>query len=178
MAEPSTVARPYAEAVFKLADGGNALGKWSGMLGNLAAVAADPRVLAAIGDPNMPGPKVAGMLTTILSGKLDGEAENLVSVLAEYRRLALLPEIRAQFERLKDERESTVEAEIASAFPLDGAQLAELVATLEKKTGRKVKARVEVEKELIGGVRVTIGDKVFDASARAQLAALASALKG
>jgi F-type H+-transporting ATPase subunit delta len=178
MAEPSTVARPYAEAVFKLADGGSALANWSAMLGNLAAVAADARVLAAIGDPNLPGPKVAGLIISILSGKLDAEADNFVRVLADNGRLALLPEIRAQFERLKDERESTVEAEIATAFPLDDAQLAELVSGLEKKTGRKVKSRVAVDKELIGGVRVTIGDKVFDASARAQLAALASALKG
>ena len=178
MAEPSTVARPYAEAVFKLADGAGALGNWSEMLANLAAVASDQRLQLAIGDPNLPGPKVAGMLTAILAGKLNGEAENFVRVLAENRRLALLPEIREQYERLKDERENTVEADIASAFPLEDAQLAELVAALEKKTGRKVKARVGVEKELIGGVRISIGDKVFDASARAQLAALASALKG
>ena len=178
MAEPSTVARPYAEAVFKLADGAGALGSWSGMLANLASVASDARVLAAIGDPNMPGPKVAGMLIAVLAGRLSGEAENFVRVLAENRRLALLPEIRVQYEKLKDERESSVEAEIESAFPLDDAQLAELVAGLEKKTGRKVKARVSVEKELIGGVRVSIGDKVFDASAKAQLAALAGALKG
>ena len=90
---------------------------------------------------------------------------------------ALLPEIQAQYEALKNERQSIVEADIQTAFELDAAQLADLVARLEKHTGRKVKAKVSVNKELIGGVRIGIGDKVIDASARAQLGALESALK-
>jgi F-type H+-transporting ATPase subunit delta len=177
MAEPSTVARPYAEAVFKLADAQNALAKWSEMLAALAAVAADPRVRAAIMDPNQSDAKVAGLFIAILAGKLNGDAENLVRVLAEYGRLELLPEIRSQYEALKNEREGVVEAEIYSAFELTGAQLGDLVQRLEKKTGRKVKARVETDKALIGGVKVVIGDKVIDGSARAQLGALETSLK-
>jgi F-type H+-transporting ATPase subunit delta len=177
MAEPSTVARPYAEAVFKLADASGALAKWSDMLAALAAVAADARVATAIRDPNLGDAKVAGLFLSILAGKLSGDAENLVRVLAENGRLELLPEIRDQFEALKNEREGVVEAEVQSAFELTGDQAGDLVARLEKKLGRKVKARVSVDKSLIGGVRVLVGDKVIDGSARAQLDALENALK-
>jgi F-type H+-transporting ATPase subunit delta len=177
MAEPSTVARPYAEAVFKLAEAQNALAKWSDMLALLGAVAADPRVRATVTDPNLSDAKVAGLFISILAGKLTGDAENLVRVLAEYGRLELLPEIRAQYEVLKDEREGVVEAEIYSAFDLPQPQLSDLVQRLEKKTGRKVRARVQLDKDLIGGVKVVIGDKVIDGSARAQLGALENQLK-
>jgi F-type H+-transporting ATPase subunit delta len=177
MAEPSTVARPYAEAAFRLADGAGALAKWSDTLAALAQVAADARVRAAIADPNQSGAKIAGLFISILSGKLSGEAENFVRVLAENNRLELLGEIRAQFHALKNEREGVVEAEVISAFDLDAGQLADLAQRLEKKTGRKVKATVRVDKELIGGVKIVIGDKVIDGSARGQLAALENALK-
>jgi len=177
MAEPSTLARPYAEAVFRLADEEGKLGEWSGMLANLAQVAADQNVQAAMSDPNLSSPKVAGLFLNILGGKLTGEAENLVRVLAENRRLDVLPELASQFETLKNDREGLVEARIVSAFALDDAQLADLVARLEKKTGKRVKAEVRVDNDLIAGVRVEIGDKVIDGSARAQLAALEAALK-
>ncbi len=178
MAEPSTVARPYAEAAFKLADGAGALAGWSDMLAALAAVAEDARVRAAIGDPNLSDAQVAGLFISILAGKLSREAENFVRVLAANGRLELLAEIRAQFAALKNEREGVVEAEVQSAFELSDAQVRDLVQRLEKKTGRKVKARIEVDKDLIAGVRVVLGDKVIDGSARAQLAALDTALKG
>lgn len=177
MAEPSTVARPYAEAAFKLAESANALGKWSEMLGALALVAQDERVLRTVGDPNLSDAQVAGLFISILGGRLNGEAENLVRVLAENRRIELLPEIRAQFEALKNEREGVVEAEVLSAFELSEAQLADLVRRLEQKTGRKVKARIQVQSDLIAGVKVVMGDKVIDGSARAQLGALEAALK-
>jgi F-type H+-transporting ATPase subunit delta len=177
MAEPSTIARPYAEAAFRLADAQGKLADWSVALANLSAVAADARVQAAVGDPNLSAAKVAGLFISILAGKLTGEAENFVRVLAENGRLDVLAEIRAQYEVLKNEREGVVEAEVYTAFELTRAQVADLVSRLEKKTGRKVKARVSVDKSLIGGVKVVIGDKVIDGSARAQLGALETALK-
>jgi len=177
MAEPNTIARPYAEAAFGLADGAGKLTEWSAALANLAAVAADPRVRAAAGDPNLSAEKVAGLFIGILAGKLSGEAENFVRVLAENGRLDVMDEIRDQYEVLKNEREGVVEAEVLTAFEMDQAQLADLVSRLEKSTGRKVKARVTLDKELIGGVKVVLGDKVIDGSARAQLGALEAALK-
>ena len=173
MAEPSTIARPYAEAAFRLADAQGKLAEWSATLANLAAVAADARVRAAIGDPNVSGGQDCRACSSRSSpASSTGEAENFVRVLAENDRLEVLPEIRAQFEALKNEREGVVEAEIFTAFDMDAAQVADLVARLEKSTGRKVKARVSVDKSLIGGVKIVVGDKVIDGSARAQLGAL------
>jgi len=177
MAEPTTVARPYAEAAFKLADAEGALGKWSDMLGVLAQVADDARVRAAVADPNLSDAKAAGLFIGILAGKLSGDAENFVRVLAENGRLGLLPEVRAQFEALKNEREGVLEAEVHSAFELSEAQVADLVQRLEKKTGRKVRAKIAIQKDLIAGVRIVLGDKVIDGSARAQLGALETALR-
>ncbi len=177
MAEPSTIARPYAEAVFKLADAQGKLADWSGALADLSAVAADKRVRAAIADPNLPDAKAAGLVISILAGKLSGDAENFVRVLAENGRLGVVTEIRTHFEALKNEREGMVEANVYTAFEMDPAQLADLVARLERKTGRKVRARVSVDPSLIGGVKIVIGDKVIDGSARAQLGALENALK-
>jgi F-type H+-transporting ATPase subunit delta len=177
MAEPSTIARPYAEAAFRLADAQGKLAEWSAALANLAAVAADERVRAAVGDPNLSAAKDAGLIISILTGKLSGDAENFVRVLAENGRLGVVTEIRAHFEALKNEREGTVDAEVYTAFEMDPGQLADLVSRLEKKVGRKVKASVSVDKSLIGGVKVVIGDKVIDGSARAQLSALETALK-
>jgi len=177
MAEPSTVARPYAEAAFRLADESNALAKWSEMLGALAMVGQDERVQRAAADPDLSDRQVAGVFIAILAGELNGEAENLLRVLAENKRTELLPEIRTQFEALKNEREGVVEAEVHTAFELNEAQLADLVQRLEKKTGRKVRAQVRIDKHLIGGVKVVLGDKVIDGSARAQLGALEAALK-
>ena len=169
MAEPSTVARPYAEA--------GTLGKWAEMLAALAQVAGDERVRAAVADPKLSDAQAAGVFIGILSGKLTAEADNFLRVLSENGRLGLLPEIRAQFEALKNEREGVLEAEVHSAFELSAPQLADLVQRLEKKTGRKVKAKLEIQKDLIAGVRIILGDKVIDASARAQLGALETALK-
>jgi F-type H+-transporting ATPase subunit delta len=177
MAEPSTIARPYAEAVFKLADGQGKLAEWSAALANFAAIAADERMRATIADPNLSAAKLAGIFLSILGGTLPANAENFVRVLAANGRLDVLPEIRSQYEALKNEREGVVEAEVHTAFEIDEAQLADLVARLEKRTGRKVRARVHVDRELIAGVKVVLGDKVIDGSARAQLGALETALK-
>jgi len=177
MAEPSTIARPYAEAAFRLADGQGKLADWSAALANLAAVAADARVKAAVGDPNLPAAKVAGLFISILAGKLTGETENFVRVLADNGRLDVLAEIRTQYEVLKNEREGTVEAEVYTAFEMNAAQVDDLVQRLEKRTGRKVRTKVLIDKNLIGGVKIVIGDKVIDGSARAQLGALEAALK-
>lgn len=177
MAEPATIARPYAEAVFAIADESERRAEWSAMLAALAAVVADPRVRAAIADPNRSAAQAAGLVIGILAGRLTGEAENFVRVLAENGRLELLPHIRAQYEALRNEREGVLEAEIQSAFALEATALADLVARLEKKTGRKVKASVRLDPELIGGARIVLGDRVIDGSVRAQLAALEAALK-
>jgi len=175
MAEAVTVARPYAEAVFGLADAENALGRWSQMLAAMAAVAATPEMMRAAGDPKFSAEQVYGLFTGA-SGDITTEAQNLVRVLIENGRLGLLPEIRDIFEALKNEREGVVDAMITTAFPLEAGPLAELVSELERRFRRRVNPQVEVDTALIGGVRMQVGDEVIDGSVRGKLAGMASAL--
>jgi F-type H+-transporting ATPase subunit delta len=176
MAEIATLARPYAEAVFKLADESSKLGDWSGVLRTLAQVAANDDMQACFGNPQISAGQLYELVLAACKADLPPEAKNFVQLLVRNRRLELAPEIRDQFEALKLEREGVVDADIESAFPLDDAQLAALVADLERKFGRKVSPRVRVDKELLGGVRVTVGDEVIDGSVRSKLAAMATAI--
>lgn len=175
MAENVTIARPYAEAIFALADAGGALGRWSQTLAVMAAAAANPELRTASGDPNLSADQVYGLFAGAC-GDLATEAQNLLRVLIENGRLATLPEIRDIYEELKNEREGVVEALITSAYPLDSGQLSALVAELEQRFKRKVKPQVDVDATLIGGVRMQVGDEVIDGSVRGKLAAMAVAL--
>jgi F-type H+-transporting ATPase subunit delta len=176
MAEIATLARPYAEAVFKLADETGKLGDWSGVLRTLAQVAINDDMQACFGNPQVSAGQLYELVLAACKTDLPPEAKNLVQLLVRNRRLELAPEIRDQFEALKLEREGVVDADIESAFPLDDAQLAALVADLERKFRRKVSPRVRVDKELLGGVRITVGDEVIDGSVRSKLAAMATAI--
>jgi F-type H+-transporting ATPase subunit delta len=129
----------------------------------------------AIGNPNLSADQVYGLFAGAC-GDLALEAQNLVRVLIENRRLAMLPEIREIYEELKDEREGVVDALITSARPLDSGQVSALVAELERRFKRKINPQVEVDPELIGGVRMRVGDEVIDGSVRGKLAAMAVAL--
>lgn len=175
MAEAVTIARPYAEAVFALADKGGDLAKWSRTLATMAAVSANPEVRRAIGDPNLSSEQVYGLFAAA-SGTLATEEQNFLRVLIENDRLAALPEIAAIYEDLKNEREGVVEAVITTAFPLDKQQLAALVGEIESRFKRKVQPQVNVDASLIGGVRMQVGDEVIDGSVRGRLAAMAAAL--
>lgn len=176
MAEAATIARPYAEALFELADSGGALGRWSQLLAALALVVEQPEVRAAIGDPKLRPEQLYALIAGTCGVELPLEAQNLLRVLIANDRLAVLPEIRARFEALKNEREGVVEAEITSAFPLADGDLAALVTDLERRFGCRIDARLRVDPELIGGVRVRVADEVIDGSVRAKLAAMAAAL--
>ena len=175
MAENVTLARPYAGAIFALADADGELGRWSQTLAVMAVVAATPELRAATGNPNLSADQVYGLFAGAC-GDLATEAQNLTRVLIENGRLATLPEIRDVYEELKNEREGVVEAVITSAYPLDSGQLSELVAELEKRFKRKVNPQVNVDAGLIGCVRMQVGDEVIDGSVRGKLAAMAVAL--
>lgn len=176
MAESLTIARPYAEAAFKLAREQNDLAGWGAMLESLAAVSTDETARRLSASPSVRRDQVAALLVGLL-GDVNTQQRNYVQVIAENGRLSVMPEIAQLYGRLRNEAEGAVDAVIQSAFPLDAAQTADIVATLEQKTGRKVNARVEVEPELIGGVSIRIGDEVMDASVRGKLSQLASTLK-
>lgn len=176
MAEPVTVARPYAEAVFKLASEGNALAAWSDALANIDGVVADARVQACINDPNVSAQQLEGLVLGVVGDKLPGEARNFVQVLVANGRLDVMPLIRQHFEALKRDQEGVLEARIISALPIDDAQVRQLVAQLEAKYQRKVTVQVDTDASLIGGVKIVVGDKVIDATVRGKLDAMAAAL--
>jgi F-type H+-transporting ATPase subunit delta len=169
MAELSTIARPYAEAAFRVAKGAD-LNAWSALLAELAAAAGTPEMRALVLDPNVAPDKVYGVLTSVLKSPLGAEGQNFVKLVVENDRVSALPEVAMQFAALKNKLEGAADANIATAFPLSDAQVNELLAGLSKKFGGvKLKPHVSVDASLIGGVRVTVGDEVFDTSVRSQL---------
>jgi len=176
MAEPVTIARPYAEAVFKLANEGNVLPLWSDALANIDGVVADARVQACISDPKVSAQQLEALVLGVVGDKLPGDARNFVQLLVQNNRLDLLPLIRAHFEALKREKEGVLEARIISALEMSDDQVKLLIAQLETKYQRKVTAQVETDASLIGGVKIIVGDKVIDATVRGKLDAMAAAL--
>jgi F-type H+-transporting ATPase subunit delta len=176
MAELVTIARPYAEAAFRLAREKNAFGSWSEMLRLLDIVVRDERVAHCIGDPKLSGPRLEGLILGICGEQLDGAGRNFVQILVHNDRLTAVPTIREMFEQLKLEHEGVLEAQIYSAFAIDSAQVNELVKKLESKYQRKVHADVSIDPQLIGGVKILVGDKVFDATVRGKLDAMSAAL--
>lgn len=172
-----TIARPYAEAVYRLASQKTAFAEWSRMLKAASAVVADATMSDAIANPRVTRANLEEVFFSVLDKELDEEGRNLIRLLLENGRLALLPVITELYERLVAEQSGQVEAEIASAYPLSDAQVKEMVAMLEKRFARKVAAHVSVDPELIGGVKINAGDVVIDASVRGQLHNMAFALK-
>lgn len=177
MAEITTIARPYAEAVAKLAGEGQSWKAWSDMLGLAAQVAADPQVAALAGNPAVPAERVAEVIVSVCGSALNSEGANFVRLLAENKRFNALPEIAALFEEIKAAQEGVLEARISTAFELTAEQMAGLVAKLEAKFGQKINVSQEVDAALIGGVVIQVGDEVMDASVRGRLASMAATLK-
>lgn len=176
MAENITLARPYADAAFQLARATNALGPWQQALDRMAAVAADAQMVECIGNPRLLSAQVAQLFLDVV-GSVSAEQQNFVRLLVDNDRLQVLPEIRDLYVELKNGQEGVQEADIASAFPLDDATLKNLVAELEARFKCKIQATVSLDPELIGGVRIAVGDQVIDASVRGKLAAMATALQ-
>ena len=176
MAENVTLARPYAEAAFQLARANSALGPWQQALDRMAAVAADAQMLECIANPRLLSSQVSQLFLDV-AGSLSAEQQNFVRLLVDNERLQVLPEIRDLYVELKNGQEGVKEADIASAFPLDDATLKNLVAELEARFQCRIQATVSLDPELIGGVRIAVGDQVIDASVRGKLAAMATALQ-
>jgi F-type H+-transporting ATPase subunit delta len=177
MAELTTIARPYAEAAFRLAREGNALPVWSEMLRLVSAVVAEPKVATALDNPNLAAGDKQSLLLSLCGERLNGEGRNFVRVLVEADRVALMPQILEMFGTLKDEADGVARARIDSAFALSDAQLAALTAALAKRFGKRIEATVAVDPALIGGARITVGDTVIDGTVQAKLATMAQQLR-
>lgn len=177
MAEAVTIARPYAEAVFKLALAKKALPEWSEMLRNAVEIAENENVKTLIGNPVVSTRQLGELLLEIGNKEFSEDGKKFLTVLAENNRVNVLPQISSLFEQLKAQHDGALEANIVSAFDISSSQLKNLISALENKFKRKIEAKVQVDPELIGGVKVEIGDEIFDASVKGKLEAMANALK-
>ena len=175
MAELATVARPYAEALFRAAAPAVAA-SLVGPLQQLGEVAAEPSLRAFADNPKVSAQQVHELIAGVLPQPLPAELQNLLAVVLENRRLPALAEIAVQFKALVDARAGVSQATVYSAFEISDAQLADIKAALERRFGRKLDAQVVIDPELIGGVRVVVGDEVLDTSVRARLEQMRTAL--
>jgi F-type H+-transporting ATPase subunit delta len=168
MAELATIARPYAEALFKTG-GGAALAAEVSAIG---AVAADADMRQFADNPKVAASMIFNVVSDVLGrqGVVLGQAsQNLLRTVIDNGRLSALPEIAAQFQALVNASSGVSDATVYSAYPIDDAQFAEVMASLEKRFARKLKGAVQVDAELIGGIRVVVGDEVLDTSVKARL---------
>ena len=176
MAELTTIARPYAQAVFGLARDTKRFAEWSDMLAFIASVYSDAQVQQALANPKLTKEDVERLLVGVCAERLDPAARTLLILLVRNDRRTVLPYIVERYEQMREEQENTLEASVESAFPLNDEQLDILMRRLEKRTNHKVKANVRIAPELIGGVKVQIGDEVWDASVRGQIDGMAGVL--
>ena len=175
MAELATLARPYAEALFQVAEKGD-LKQASAELDALASVAANPQLRQFADAPKSGAQQVFDVITGVVNQPLSDASKNLLRTVIDNGRLAALPEIAAQFHALVSERSGVSDAVVYSAFPIEAAQLADVVASLETRFKRKLNASVQVQPDLIGGIRVVVGDEVLDTSVKARLEQMKAAL--
>jgi F-type H+-transporting ATPase subunit delta len=176
VAERATIARPYAKAAFEFARDASALAEWSQGLKAAAEIVADPRVAALTKSPEWSAADRVSLITDVAGAKLDAGMQNFVRVLAENRRLLLLPEIAAHYEALRSAVENTVDVEVVSAVPLDAAQADKLQRALSTRLKRQVRMRNSIDSTLLGGAVVRAGDLVIDGSLKGRLERLATEL--
>ena len=175
MAELATIARPYADALFKATPEAEQ-SAWVEQVAALAQVAADPLMREFAQNPRSTQEQVFGVVTGAAKVVLAPAVANFLRTVLENGRLAALPLMAEQFQVLVQARQGVSEARIYSAFPISDAQVADIVVPLEKRFGRKLTAKVEVDADLIGGVRVVVGDQVLDTSVKARLERMKTAL--
>jgi F-type H+-transporting ATPase subunit delta len=175
MAELATIARPYAEALYKSAHADLA-GSNANWLDALAAVAANAQLLSFAGNPKVTPQQVYEIVSEVAGVQLPPAAQNFLRTVIENGRLAALPEIAHQVRELRNAQSGASDAIVYSAFPISAEQLAQLTGTLEKRFGRKLNPTVQEDPSLIGGIRVAVGDEVLDTSVKARLEQMKAAL--
>ncbi len=174
MAELATIARPYAEALFQAVSSDTALA--SQWLDELAEVAGNVELKQFADNPKVTSDQVFGLVMGVLGNQLPGAGQNFLRLLIENGRLSVLPEIAAQFRVLENARAGTADATVFSAYPIEPDALKELAGLLTKRFGSPLNLSVELAPELIGGIRVAVGDEVLDTSIKARLEQMKVAL--
>ncbi|MCZ2102807.1 MAG: F0F1 ATP synthase subunit delta [Burkholderiales bacterium] len=177
MAELATIARPYAEALFKACTAeGVDLGGATTWVDELATIASHPQLRQVADSPKVTAEQVLGIITGVARTELPAMARNFLRTVVENGRLRVLPEMATQFRALVNETRGASDATVFSAFEIEPQALKELGATLEKRFGRQLHLSVQVDPSLIGGVRVVVGDEVLDTSVKARLEQMKAAL--
>ncbi|MCP3849168.1 MAG: F0F1 ATP synthase subunit delta [Gammaproteobacteria bacterium] len=176
MAEVSTLARPYAQAVFNLAKANNTLKAWSETLALLSEVAANESMIELIDNPDVDSEHAVSLFIDICKDNLDEQGTNLVKLAAENGRLEIFPVIASTFESLRAEEEGSVEAQVISAFAVNATQKKSIAEALKKKLGREVTITTKTDKSLLGGVIIRAGDMVIDGSVKTQLETITHSL--
>ena len=177
MAELNTLARPYAKAAFAAAAGKGDVAEWSAELKTAAQAALAPRVAAMLDSPAYSAKRKAEALMEVCGKALSGPRRNFIRVLADNRRLPLLPQIYRLFEQHRARREKIAAVEVRTAFPLKKAAADKLAEALGKKLKRAVQLKTVVDEALIGGVLIRAEDFVIDDSLRGRLSKLADAVR-
>ena len=176
MAEATTIARPYANAAFDIANEKTELKVWSGFLAVMAQSVADEDIDAMIGNPSISDEQMISVLADIAGELVTTEAHHFLALLAENKRLTLLMDIAAIFEQLRAEAEQVMTAEVSSARALTPEQESNIAKALKKRTGRDVTLSVEVDESLLGGAIIRAGDLIIDGSALGKLNRLANVI--
>ena len=174
MAELATIARPYAEALFKAS--GSDLSAAAAWLDSLGTIAEDAQLLQFAANPKATVDQVFDLISAVVPTALQVPAQNFLRTVIDNGRLSVLPEIALQFRALKNAQSGSSDAVVYSAFPMDAAALSDVAVMLETRFGRKLNASVVLEPELIGGIRVVVGDEVLDTSVKARLEQMKVAL--
>jgi len=174
MAELATIARPYAEALFKATKSDlNGAAVW---VESLQEIAKNPQLQQFSDNPNVTNAQVFDVVTGVARVALSEMAKNFLRTVIENGRLSAVPEIAEQFRVLKNAQSGSSDALVYSAFAIDEAALADLTVTLEKRFARKLNVTVQLQPDLIGGIRVVVGDEVLDSSVKARLEQMKVAL--
>ena len=172
MADMSTVARPYARAIFELArgdQGGKSLDTWAERLAFWAAVVSSPEMAQRLEDPSITRHQQAEMLEAVVADGNEDEGRNVIRLLAENDRIALIPDIFLLYEGFRSEAQGEIEATVRTAFPLSEAQQSNIVEALSKRLDRKVRLQMVIDEDLIGGAVIQAGDLVIDGSLRGRV---------
>lgn len=175
--EATTIARPYAEAVFALAKESGALDQWSEMLDFVASLMQDSAMQRLVNEPGQLKSQIAELIIEIGGGKLTSEEKNLVRLLADNGRLQIISEIAQRYESMKNLEMGVLDVDVTTAFPLDEEQQQSISTVLKSKLGRDIRITSREEPALIGGVLIRAGDLVIDSSVQGQLNKLANELE-
>ena len=176
MAELATIARPYAEALFKSARAAGDLERTAAWVDQLAVIAGDAGLQQFASDPKVIDEQVFNLVSGVAAAPLSDPAKNFLSTVIENGRLAAMPEIAAQFRALKNSLAGSSDATVYSPFPIAADALDDVAQVLERRFGRKLNLTVQQQPELIGGIRVVVGDEVLDTSVKARLEQMKMAL--